>query len=463
MPGTPLPFTLPVSPPSSSSGPSFPATPDQPMSPGAQPAPRSIADRLSMLRQHGLQDMGLSETSHAGTAPVSNGKRISRETAKATTSPSSPTPSLPSHTGSSAHSRLSDIPSLLPSASILPSAPSSRPTSGHSGSPAQPSQDPRRPTPIQTESEFDNTFPTLSALEAQFPSMPSVPTELPGLPSVPGHRPSDSLSSKPPSRPESTSRPRTTPPPIPPKPISPHASGQTGASHGRPPSVSSVRSHPTGGRHNIPTSISPKELYDYLQYDTHSILLLDIRDQVDYLNCHIAIPPSSRSARVQLEPTLIDRPSLTSNAIESALSLNPPEEAAAFQSRAKYSIVVMCDEASTNLGKSVLMQTLVSVIWENEFSDRKKLDKPPIVLVGGLKAWRADLGEEGLEGREVGKKPRTNGRLPAIEERRPAEPHRERVEALREERGRSSLDQLPNRIWCAYAWHSFVVLDADVE
>lgn len=59
-----------------------------------------------------------------------------------------------------------------------------------------------------------------------------------------------------------------------------------------------------------------------------------------------------------------------------------------FQNREKFDLVVMYDADSQSFGPSIApMSAAVRVIYETEF--KRMLKHPPVILVGGLRAWRA--------------------------------------------------------------------------
>ena len=89
--------------------------------------------------------------------------------------------------------------------------------------------------------------------------------------------------------------------------------------------------------------------------------------------------------------------SVTSSTIEDALSVGPRHDQVLFQNRNKFEIVAMYNSSSTDFGPEG--KALISAVYENEFM--KNLKNPPVLLCGGLEAWKRDLGEEEVvRGRE---------------------------------------------------------------
>lgn len=70
----------------------------------------------------------------------------------------------------------------------------------------------------------------------------------------------------------------------------------------------------------------------------------------------------------------------------------PKGEANLFSNRDKFDIVAVCDQSSTTFGgNDSALSILVRVINEQAF--RKYLKRMPMLLVGGVEAWKHDLGE----------------------------------------------------------------------
>lgn len=88
--------------------------------------------------------------------------------------------------------------------------------------------------------------------------------------------------------------------------------------------------------------------------------------------------------------------SVTSQTIESSLSIAPREELMLFTNRDKFDLVVVYDSDSTNLGSLASnspLSVLVKAIYETEF--RKILKQVPVVMVGGYEAYKREVGAGG--------------------------------------------------------------------
>lgn len=121
--------------------------------------------------------------------------------------------------------------------------------------------------------------------------------------------------------------------------------------------------------------------------------MLDVRPRPEFEKEHIAC-----DAEVCLDPTILMRTGITASGIESALVISPGNEEKLFQNRDKFDMVVICDGSSTSFSPPHLA-ALNKAIYELEFY--KRLSRPPILLVGGLAAWKKELGVTGLVGKDV--------------------------------------------------------------
>ena len=73
----------------------------------------------------------------------------------------------------------------------------------------------------------------------------------------------------------------------------------------------------------------------------------------------------------------------------------PRQEASLFDNRDKFDLVAVYDGSSTSFGDiNTPLSTLVRVINEQAF--RKMLKRMPMILVGGIEAWKREVGETEL-------------------------------------------------------------------
>lgn len=87
--------------------------------------------------------------------------------------------------------------------------------------------------------------------------------------------------------------------------------------------------------------------------------------------------------------------SVTADALENSMVIGPRQEASLFANRDKFDLVAVYDESSTSFASdNSPLSVLVRVTYEQAF--RKMLRRMPIMLVGGIAAWKRDLKETEL-------------------------------------------------------------------
>ncbi|KAK0489302.1 ubiquitin carboxyl-terminal hydrolase 4 [Armillaria novae-zelandiae] len=379
----------------------------------------SLADRLQALRDNGL-------------AVNTTSKRLSLQQ-----SPPVQSPSSPSRAGR--HSQPPPPPTSSTSLSVT--APYGSPPSPHSlvspssfGPPSPASTPSSSPLSSQYNlSEFTQTFPPIDELD-ETPSfqLPSVPT---------GISTSSSRSSKdgrnglsPVSTGFSVGSPHKSPSPLKsPTPL-PHVMRNFTDPIGRPsstpvtPMMNSFTSRPgsptkttatlkpsnlsssstSPAPNGYPTYASPllngssspaplingksvsNSLFpkDLMGLPTGAkLLLIDVRDRADFQREHI-----KRDAVICIEPTILRRKSINATSLMEALVISPTSEVSLFANREKFDYVVLYDWNSTSFGSlNSPLSVLVQTIYEREFT--RMLKHAPIILVGGLEAWKKEFGE----------------------------------------------------------------------
>lgn len=363
-----------------------------------------IQDRIQALKNNGLP---------LGDAP--GAKRFSQQGAKYPTPPTSPrvlaTPSITSSTTlalvpSTPVSTSSSPHALVSPSSFGPPSPVSTPSSSpvHTFLPTLPSA-PQLPPPSRSLSisSTEAKFPSISELDESFalPSAPtgfpagsgsgtSIPRELPVPPGDPAsfrnYLPIDRPSSTPVtptlnsfvSRPASPSKPAV---PSKPSALSTHAATSTKAPL------------PNSG------TAFPKDLLTYLR--EYNVLLLDVRNRADFDKAHIKV-----EAVVCVEPVVLMRTGLNADRLEDSMANAPTNETTMFKNRDKFDLIVLYDQSSQTMGSSTSpMSTLVRLISEQAFT--KLLKRMPMMLVGGLDAWRRDIGDLEITGSHSTSLPRT--------------------------------------------------------
>ncbi|KAF7308949.1 Ubiquitin carboxyl-terminal hydrolase 4 [Mycena kentingensis (nom. inval.)] len=242
--------------------------------------------------------------------------------------------------------------------SFGPPSPVSTPSSSpvHTFTPSLPSA-PMAPSRSTSISSTEAKFPSISELDETFPA----PKQIPDYNFLPVDRPSSTPVT--PTTSSFVSRPAS--PAKPPKP--------TGLSS---PAKSPL---PTSG------SVFAKDLKTYLR--DHKVLMLDVRNRAEFERAHI-----KAEAVVCVEPVVLTRPGLDAAGLEDSMFNAPPAETAVFKNRDKFDLIVLYDQSSTSFGTgNTPMSTLFRLIYEQAFT--KVLKHMPMLLVGGLDAWRREIGD----------------------------------------------------------------------
>ena len=92
---------------------------------------------------------------------------------------------------------------------------------------------------------------------------------------------------------------------------------------------------------------------------------------------------------------LTSRHRVTAETIENAMVIAPRQEISLFDNRDKFDLVTVYDESSKSFGDANTPPSiLVRVISEQAF--RKILKRMPMMLVGGIEAWKREVGETEL-------------------------------------------------------------------
>ncbi|EAU90391.2 ubiquitin carboxyl-terminal hydrolase 4 [Coprinopsis cinerea okayama7 len=347
----------------------------------------SIAERV-----RALQDSGLS----VGTA-----KRFSREVANLPTPPTSP-------------SRITTANSNPVISSIVPPTPVSPSphtlVSPSSFGPPSPSSSPSSSPQFDIQG-FSQTFPSIDELD-EHPafSLPSVPTGINGEIHKPTPKPLANGDAGPSpltsfrnyavhiERPSST--------PIP--PIGNSFASRPGSPSRSPFKPSNLTSSSTP-KIQIPNTNSalPKDLLNYIR--EYNVLLIDVRNREDFDKEHI-----KASAVICVEPTILKREHVNADSIEDAMVIAPRGESSLFENRDKFDLVAVYDQSSKSFGDANSpLSILVRIISEQAF--KKMLKRMPMMLIGGIDAWKRDLGGAELVKGESAPidVPRTNSGAPA--------------------------------------------------
>lgn len=319
----------------------------------------SIADRMKALEQSGLV---ISTATRRQS--LSNGPPPSPLSSHRFPSLMSPTPRSP----------ISPVPPS-PHSFVSPSTLAPSPSSSPSSSPKLSGLN---------LSEFNQQFPSIDELDEDPTfSLPSVPTGV----SATGSNNSPTKDTTPLASLRNfvlpIERPSSTP-------ITPTFN----AFQSRPvsPSKPSVPLKPSGLSGNptskpplpISNAALPKDLANYLR--NYKVLLIDVRNREDFEREHI-----KADAVVCMEPQVLLRSNVTAEMLEDSMVL-APKEAPLFNNREKFDLVVVYDQNSQTFGSdSSVLSILVRAIYEQAF--KKFLKRGPMILVGGMDAWKLEIGE----------------------------------------------------------------------
>lgn len=86
--------------------------------------------------------------------------------------------------------------------------------------------------------------------------------------------------------------------------------------------------------------------------------------------------------------------SVSAESIEDSVAVGPGNELLLFSNRDKFDLIAIHDDSSESISDSPILMALLRAIYEQSF--KKMLRNIPLILVGGLRAWKAKFGAEGL-------------------------------------------------------------------
>ncbi|KAI9681849.1 MAG: ubiquitin-specific protease doa4 [Trizodia sp. TS-e1964] len=148
------------------------------------------------------------------------------------------------------------------------------------------------------------------------------------------------------------------------------------------------------------TTISAQDLYKYIEmgYGRVRVLLVDLRTRAEFDEGHIF-----SNYIICIEPIVL-QPDMSAEALEAKLVLSPENEQKLFASREKFDLVVYYDQSSTFNGflagpsikkEQNILRAFNQAVYEHSFV--KNLQRPPVLLKGGLDAWVDLLGSQALK------------------------------------------------------------------
>lgn len=144
-------------------------------------------------------------------------------------------------------------------------------------------------------------------------------------------------------------------------------------------------------------TITPEELYKYLQLYPGQILIIDIRPREYFNNGHLPSPNAVCFEPVAIHPS----PVVTDETLEQALVLSPDHEQHLFQQRHQFPLVVYYDASTRNADflngrylndQDKKLSVFIDYLYRKPKT--KHLKRPPALLLGGLEAWIKVLGKD---------------------------------------------------------------------
>lgn len=141
--------------------------------------------------------------------------------------------------------------------------------------------------------------------------------------------------------------------------------------------------------------ISARKLYDYVQM--FDVLLIDVRSREEFDQGHIW-----RQNVMCIEPTAL-RDNMSAEELADALVVSPENEQMMFDRRDRFDLVVYYDQSTASSSflerpnrtdNEVSLKRLFDALCV--FNEEKPLQRPPILLKGGIEAWSDLLGPDAL-------------------------------------------------------------------
>lgn len=88
---------------------------------------------------------------------------------------------------------------------------------------------------------------------------------------------------------------------------------------------------------------------------------------------------------------------MSGESIEDSLTIAPRDESVLFRNRDKFDLIVIYDDASETPGPTdAPISNLIRAIYVNAF--RKILKRVPVLLIGGIQAWKREFGVQEVRG-----------------------------------------------------------------
>lgn len=209
------------------------------------------------------------------------------------------------------------------------------------------------------------------------------------------------------------------------------------------------------------SQISAEKLYDYLSL--YNVLLIDLRTRDEYDAGHIF----TRSVMC-VEPTAL-RSGISADQLQEGLVLAPDNEQIMFEKRDHFDLVVYYDQSTHT--SSYLHQPARNEYEQSlkdlydalvEFNGDKPLQRPPILLSGGIEAWANLLGQSALATSNTSTTRKMKASRP-IQRRPPAGANSQLLLRKKRMRDYNPLDAEEERKWAERARSESIALQNSLE
>lgn len=195
------------------------------------------------------------------------------------------------------------------------------------------------------------------------------------------------------------------------------------------------------------TQIDPHRLHDYLRM--YSVLIIDVRNREEFDQGHIM-----GTTVMCVEPTAL-RANMSAEELQDSLVLSPDVEQDMFDRRDQFDLVVYCDQSTRSteflrrrdlVGSETSLRNLHNALYE--FNQEKPLQRPPILLTGGIEAWADVLGAFSLVTSNTAAASAQQGGKQPYPRRKPISGRREsRMSMVKKRREYNPLDQEEAQKW----------------
>jgi hypothetical protein len=132
------------------------------------------------------------------------------------------------------------------------------------------------------------------------------------------------------------------------------------------------------------TTRDPRDIYN-IQQSPKEVLFLDLRSRERWRVERVT------GLVVCVEPTFAVH-DLTAERITFSLELSPKKERLIFENRHQFPLVVLYEEH----GPTELSEAVAKALWDTKVKEEVKLKRAPVLMNGGFKRWKEDVGNDGI-------------------------------------------------------------------